>query len=595
MKKFISLEWKILIFFTTILLLFGSGLGYLIYKSNEKLILSSIGSQAASIAKRASTYINVEDYQKIMKKVEEKPFTFDYSQSIVDMSEFRKMNSILDNYRKSQGVRYVYTMGFKPDGKFVYVVDGYTILDKVTSGKGDPGISPPGQFENDSDLIKIAKNAYKTKHAVVGELAKTDDWDYLLTSVTPIKNNNGNVIGILGVDIDGKAIIDQLNKTRNNIILITSIMLSVMILFVLAFSKMITKPLTSFVSKVNLLKDGDFNVKFDVRSNDEFGVLSRALNSTATELNNMIKVIGKSAEELTSSSDNLLSHSKDSSDHADTIVEKIYELKKKFEHQTNHTQSTVNTFLQMVGRFEMMNEKTNEVYGKSDSVTQTAQSGKEQMESVIERMDDLMSFQNEYYSIIGELIEKTTEIHQIITTISSISNQTNLLALNASIEAARAGEHGKGFMVVADEVKKLAVQSSKSVEHISNLITNIQSTVNKTVNRIDESTEFIRVSSNHVKESGNSFLSIIGEIHSLNDVLKEMKLDSEKLFLDTKHSISSIEEMKKLTNESSEIVHSFEGNVKEQQSKVRHLDNETTSLSSLSKVLYSLIHHFKTK
>ncbi|WP_265445007.1 methyl-accepting chemotaxis protein [Acetivibrio straminisolvens] len=121
---------------------------------------------------------------------------------------------------------------------------------------------------------------------------------------------------------------------------------------------------------------------------------------------------------------------------------------------------------------------------------------------------------------IYSLKERTSKIEKVVEVITGIANDTSLLSLNASIESAKAGEYGKGFAVVASEVKKLAEQSHRSAQEISQMIKGILADTDLAVNDIDTTSELVSKSMEVINNSANTFEMISVASEEVNDKIQ---------------------------------------------------------------------------
>ena len=229
-----------------------------------------------------------------------------------------------------------------------------------------------------------------------------------------------------------------------------------------------------------------------------------------------LKVIAVGFNELIGSVQKALNEAKHSASENAAVAEELFATSSKIGLRSEETARAMDDALKVSDEVSAILRNGEEQSRATGDMMQAASTKVgEAAGNVLEVSDALQKVVEEQVDLaqrLEHLSQEAEQIKQILSVISDIADQTNLLALNAAIEAARAGEHGRGFAVVADEVRKLAERTQKSLSESN-------STVSIIVQSVNDATEMMTRSASEIKRLGNHIQEVESVMHeSVNEI-----------------------------------------------------------------------------
>jgi len=294
-------------------------------------------------------------------------------------------------------------------------------------------------------------------------------------------NKEKDVLGVMDMTYSFEKIDNSIQSSSYKffmIFIISLILTSVIVMLVL--KKVVGDPINVLKDRVEDLADGegDLTSRVIVTSQDEIGEVGEFINRFIEKIQSIIISSKESAHGVKSTDDRLNINVIDIEESAKTQI-----------HSVNETFSIMQEVKLNLDTTEELSINTAE-----DNIAsfQILENMSKSLNSVVEKI--LISSQNEQEMAgqINSVVTQTEQIKGVLDMIKDIADQTNLLALNAAIEAARAGEHGRGFAVVADEVRKLAERTQKSLAEIDATINVIVQGVTQLSSSMEVNAEAMR-------------------------------------------------------------------------------------------------------
>ncbi|RKD23571.1 methyl-accepting chemotaxis protein [Caminicella sporogenes DSM 14501] len=395
------------------------------------------------------------------------------------------------------------------------------------------------------------------------------------------------------VEKDYDEVLLETKKAFKRTILISLVFILFGIVLSPFFTKKFTKPILNMTEVANKLKEGDLTQRVRVDCKNELGILQSALNEMSERFTLLIKNINKTVDDLNTSSMQLEESTVMSSKASIQISNIIEEVAKNTEKQIESVTDAEATIEEMAASLKNAADNSMEILKASNHASNLAEVGAKDINDIVETMESIKKVVLDSSKLIGNLNNHIKEIGNIVGFIKEISEQTNLLALNASIEAARAGEHGKGFTVVANEVKKLADESSRASKNIEELINKIQNESKKIIISMEGSIERVKTGTEVISNTTKSFKEIISETQSVAKEIEDFAATMEQLSSGMDVVEDAVQQVVDLSQTTASGTQEVLSNVQEQEAAIHNIVELVCTLGDMSAQLQNIVKKFK--
>uniref|UniRef100_UPI004055AB33 methyl-accepting chemotaxis protein n=1 Tax=Agathobacter sp. TaxID=2021311 RepID=UPI004055AB33 len=346
------------------------------------------------------------------------------------------------------------------------------------------------------------------------------------------------------------------------------------------FNDSVVKPISELEGSLNNLAEGILSENFVYEKQDEIGRLYKILNDMRLGILSYIQDIDKNLKvmadgDLVSGSDmnylgdyvpiqRNLAHIRNSlSTEFKSMDEQADQVALSAEEVAKVSQSLADGAVSQTDSIQTLQEKIKLTLEENTKVDIFVEEARKSSDGTNQRVEYTRSQMDKAVLAMKDISEASEEIRTIVKALDDITSETSLLSLNASIEAARAGEAGRGFAIVAENVSKLAEESSKSTEIITKLIENALECVLKGTQIVNDAAESL----NGIADYTNTVDEIIGKLNEQSKLEHELMEEINTLsinILDVVTDNSAISE--ECAASSAELI-TYSGNLKKSVAK----------------------------
>lgn len=400
------------------------------------------------------------------------------------------------------------------------------------------------ELEKDA-AIQLTKEQRDEEH---GSFVTKDDH---LVAYYKSSLSGWNLVG----DIPVSSLVKDAKKIFNYTLLIALFAAIAAVLIGLFVARMIGRPLINLRNLMQQGAKGKLTVRANYTTQDEIGQLGASFDVMMQQITTLVQQTSTSAQAVFETAQELTNSSKVTATAAREIAVATDEISNGAGGLATESERG-NELTHHIGiQMKQVIEANLEMGTAAADVQSSSEQGTKYMSELISKTNLTEEMIRSMVDKVDNLKDSTRSIRKILDVLNNMTKQTNILSLNATIEAARAGAAGKGFMVVADEIRKLADQSRQSIDVVGQITETIQKEIDETVKVLSTATPIFKEQILAVKEADIIFKQVtnhmggfIEQLSTVSDSISTLE-QSQVVLSDAMTNVSAVAEESLATSE----------------------------------------------